>query len=266
VLASTLLGQPFDIHTGGVDLIFPHHTNEIAQAEGAVGDPFARYWLHYSHMLIDGRKMSKSEGNFYTLPDLLERGYRPSAIRRLLASGHYRTELNFTLDGLEDATRSVTRLLELRRRVGEAATEGSEIAGGRLREHVRQALAAFEAAMDDDLNLAEAWSATFVLVRDVNADLDRLGGRVRAADAEAVLDALDAIDGVFGVLALTEQESETVPEEKRRWIESRLAERSRAREAGDYARADRIRDELIAAGVEVEDTPAGSRWRLVGRG
>lgn len=268
VLAAEYLGQPFDIHTGGVDLIFPHHTNEVAQAEGATGQPFARYWLHYSHMLVDGRKMSKSEGNFYTLPDILDRGYRPSAVRRLLVSGHYRTELNFTLEGLDDATRSVDRLVEFRRRLREARAGGGALPETGLAGHAEQGLEDFERAMDDDLNLSEAWGALFVLVREGNAELDRAGRRVPASDVDAVLDALGSIDRVLGVLALADREREQaeVSEEKRRWIEERLAERDGAREAGDYERADRIRDELAAAGVEVEDTPQGSRWRLTGSG
>lgn len=279
VLASTFLGQPFDIHTGGVDLIFPHHTNEIAQAEGASGVRFARYWLHYSHMLIDGKKMSKSEGNFFTLPDLLDRGHRPSAIRRLLVSGHYRTELNFTLEGLADAARSVERLLDFRRRLeaskvkegGEGAEEGGEEGGEdlpatRLPEVAAAGLAAFESAMDEDLNLAEAWSATFGLVRDANAELDRVGQRVRSEEADAALDALASIDRVMGVVELAAEEEGSVSEEKQRWIEERVRARAEARAAGDYARADRIRDELAEAGVEVEDTPGGSLWRVARRG
>ena len=266
VLAMTHLGQPFDIHSGGVDLIFPHHTNEIAQAEGATGEPFARYWLHVRHMLVDGRKMSKSEGNYYTVGDLIERGCRPSAIRRLLASGHYRAEMNFTLAGLEDAARSVERLLEFRRRLESSPSDAPDLPETRLPELAGGALEAFEAAMDEDLNVAEAWSALFVLVREGNAELDRQGPEIRAADAEAGLAAVAAMDRVFGVLSLAEAEDVTVSEEQRAWIEEQLEARARARKGGDYARADEIRATLADAGVEVEDTPTGSRWRLVKRG
>ncbi len=267
VLALTHLPQPFDLHSGGIDLIFPHHTNEIAQAEGATGKPFARFWLHAKHALLDGRKMSKSEGNYVTLDDLIERGYKPSAVRRLLISGHYRTELNFTLTGLDDAARSVGRLLEFRRRLDAAAvSEGEDLPSTALPELAARALEDFELALDDDLNIAEAWGALFVFVREVNAELDRAGPAVAAQDARIALDALASMDRVFGVLALAEGEAAEVPEEKRRWIEERVAARAAARAGGDYARADAIRDELVAAGVEVEDTPSGSRWRLARRG
>jgi cysteinyl-tRNA synthetase len=262
VLALTHLPQPFDIHSGGVDLIFPHHTNEIAQAEGATGKPFARFWLHAKHALLDGRKMSKSEGNYLTLDDLVEHGYRPSAIRRLLVSGHYRSELNFTLASLDDAARSVERLIEVCRRLEVSRSEDVEAPRTRLAELTQQALAAFEEAMDDDLNVAEAWGALFVLVREANSELDRAGDRVPAVEAQAALDAVASMDRVFGVLALAEGEVAEVSTEKRSWIEARLTERARARAAGDYARADAIRAALAAEGVEVEDTPSGSRWKL----
>lgn len=266
VLASLHLGQPFDIHSGGVDLIFPHHTNEIAQAEAASGEPFARYWLHARHMLVEGEKMSKSAGNFYTVADLIERGHRPSAIRRLLASGHYRAEMNFTFAGLEDATRSVERLLEFRRRLSSNRSDGAEDSSTRLSEIAGQAIASFEAALDDDLNVAEAWGALFVLVREGNAELDRHGQQVPAAAAEAGLDAIASMDRVLGVLDLAEAESATVSDEERQWIEEQVEERARARAAGDYQRADEIRKALVGAGVEVEDTATGSRWKLVQRG
>jgi cysteinyl-tRNA synthetase len=267
VMAVAHLGQPFDIHTGGVDLIFPHHTNEIAQAEGATGVPFARYWLHVKHLFVEGRRMGKSEGNFYTVADLAARGFRASAIRRLLVSGHYRAELNFTLAGLEDAARSVDRLLEFRRRL-EACGSGDGASPTRLAQLARQAVADFRSAMDDDLNIAGAWAALFVLARDGNAEIDRAGGRVPAADAQAALAAVREIDAVLGVLELAEREAAAgeVPEERRRWVEGQLAERAAARAAGDYARADRIRAALGAEGFEVEDTPSGSRWRVVRRG
>ncbi len=265
VLAMTYLGQPIDIHTGGVDLIFPHHTNEIAQAEGATGKPFARFWLHAKHVLVDGAKMSKSEGNYYTLADLAERGYRPSAIRRLLVSGHYRTELNFTLGGLDDAARSVERLVELRRRL-ETSAGDRDLPGTRLPELAAQALRAFEAAMDEDLNVAEAWGGVFVFVREVNAELDRAGSQVPPDDAAAALASLESVDRVLGVLGLAAREGAAVSEEERSWIEEQLAERAAARAAGDYARADAIREALAGAGVEVEDTPQGSRWKRVPRG
>ena len=261
VMATTLLGETIDIHTGGVDLIFPHHTNEIAQSEGACGCPFARYWLHASHLLVNNAKMSKSAGNFYTIQDLIDQGYPPSVIRRLLVSAHYRTELNFTLEGLEDAGRSVERLMELRRRLEAAPGQASDLPATRLPELARAALESFEEAMDDDLNVAEGWGALFVFVRDANAELDRAAGVAAEADVAAALEAVKSMDSVFGVLDLAEREVDEVPDELRGWIEDRLAARARARENGDYARADSIREELVGAGIEIEDTPGGSRWK-----
>ncbi len=266
VMAVAHLGQPIDIHTGGVDLIFPHHTNEIAQAEGATGVQFARFWIHAKHALLDGRKMSKSQNHYYTLDDLVEQGYRPSAIRRLLVSGHYRTELNFTLQGLDDSAKSVERLMEFRRRLEASRDDDPGLAAIRLPKVAAEALRDFEKAMDDDLNVAEAWGALFMLVRDANAELDRAGPRVPAADADTVLDAVASMDRVFGVLALADREGESVSEDERCWIEEQVAERAAARAAGDYGRADEIREALAGAGVEVEDTPSGSRWKLVKQG
>jgi cysteinyl-tRNA synthetase len=262
VMATEHLGQPVDIHSGGVDLVFPHHTNEIAQAEGATGKPFARYWLHARHALLDGRKMSKSEKHYYTVDDLVDKGYSLSAIRRLLISGHYRAELNFTLAGLDDATRSIERLMEFRRRLQASRSHGPGLPSTRLPELAARALGDFESALDDDLNIAEAWGALFVLVREANAELDGAGEQVAAAEADAVLDAVESLDRVFGVLALAEAEGGTVSEELRAWVEEKLVERASARAAKDYARADAIRAELAARGVEVEDTPSGGRWRL----
>ena len=262
VMATSLLGESIDVHTGGIDLIFPHHTNEIAQSEGATGCPFARYWLHASHLLVDGARMAKSAGNFYTVQDLIDKGHRPSAIRRLLVSAHYRTELNFTLEGLEDAARSVDRLLEFRRRLQSSRGQDPDAPATRLAEIASTALSSFQEAMDDDLNVAEGWAALFSLVRDANAELDRVEQRGPEQDVDAALEALASIDGVFGVLTLADREAEDAPEELQRWIEERLEERAAARSSGDYVRADAIREELTGAGVEIEDTPTGSRWKL----
>jgi cysteinyl-tRNA synthetase len=269
-MAMRYLGETLDIHTGGVDNIFPHHVNEMAQSEAATGRPFAHFWLHAAHLLVDGAKMSKSLGNFHTVPSLVAEGVRPSSIRYLLLSGHYRSQLNFTREGLESSARAVDRLFELRRRIaagGNGPPAGDAPDGdpdARLRaEELREGWrTAFDAALDDDLNVAGALAATFDFVREANALLDASGP---AGGLESPLrDALEAFDRIFGVLALREREERALPRDEgtRRWIEERIAARAEARAAREFARADAIRDELRDHGVLIEDTPEGARWRL----
>lgn len=259
VLAATYLGQPFDIHMGGVDLIFPHHTNEIAQAEAATGKTFARFWVHAEHLLIDDRRMGKSEGNVVTVPGLVARGYRPSAVRLLLLSGHYRKQLNFTDDGLTDATQRLHRILGFRQRLRDAPAASVAPATG-LSDLIVRARNDFQAGLDDDLNVSEAWAALFNFVRDAHALLDR-AETVPAAERDAALDLLADLDRVFGVLSLADREAERLDPGLRGWIEERLAEREAARKARDFRRADAIRGELTERGVAVEDTPRGPRWK-----
>jgi cysteinyl-tRNA synthetase len=263
VLAMTHLGETLDVHAGGIDLVFPHHTNEIAQAEGATGETFSRYWLHGAHLQVEGGKMSKSLGNFYTVPDLLEEGHRPSTIRYLLLSAHYRAELNFTREGLEDADRSLERLAELRDRLRRVRNAGGDGGSGALGEAARRARAAFEEAMDDDLNVSGALAAVFDFVREANARLDEVDDREPADDAEAALAFLEDFDRVFGVLALRERERRSIAPELRSWLEEKIADREAAREAGDYERADAIRDEIEARGIALEDTPEGPQWKVL---
>ncbi|HKK28321.1 MAG TPA: cysteine--tRNA ligase [Gemmatimonadota bacterium] len=276
VMAMEYLGPTLDIHTGGVDNIFPHHTNEIAQSEGATGKTFARYWLHAAHLLVEGAKMSKSLGNFFTIPDLLERGYRPSSIRHLLLGAHYRTQLNFTLEGLEKAARALERIEELRARlraadaagdVGEAAGDGAGPEPDRpegLAAIAARAREAFEASLDEDLGVSGALAAVFDFVRDANAALDESDDRADPGGRDAALAFLEDFDRVFGVLSLRDRERREIPGERRRWLEEKIAERERARSEGEYERADRIRDEIQEAGFVLEDTPRGTRWKLAG--
>lgn len=254
------LGETLDIHAGGVDNLFPHHTNEIAQSEGATGKEFSRFWLHAEHLLVEGRKMSKSLGNCFTIPELVERGHAPSAIRYLLLSGHYRTQLNFTFDGLEAATKAVARLYEFSHRVREAV-EGETDSSTDLRGVATRARAAFEAAMDDDLNVSEALSAVFGLVREANHLLDRAHPRAPSGTG-AALDVIDAFDRVFGVLALRDRESAGGDEALVAWATAQVGEREHARANRDFARADAIRAELEARGVIVEDLAQLTRLRV----
>jgi cysteinyl-tRNA synthetase len=261
-MAMHYLGETLDIHTGGVDNLFPHHTNEIAQSEGATGKPFARYWLHAAHLLVDGGKMAKSLGNTYTIPQLAESGHAPSAIRYLLLSGHYRSQLNFTFAGLENAHRAVDRLEEFRLRLARldqtGAPPASEIGLGELAVEARRQ---FELGLDDDLNVSEALAAVFALVREGNQRLDEAAGRIPSGVPEA-LRFVDDFDAVFGVLELRQKEREELAPELREWVEDRIAARSEARRAGNFEEADRIREEIEGRSILLEDTPEGTRWRV----
>ncbi|HVG18103.1 MAG TPA: cysteine--tRNA ligase [Blastocatellia bacterium] len=245
------LGESFDIHCGGVDLIFPHHENEIAQSEGATGKPFVRFWVHSEFLLVEGEKMSKSKGNYYTVRHLIEQGYSSMAIRYLLLSVPYRTQLNFTLEGLRAAENSLGRLHNFRRRVRDY--EGRPGSHARAQEVVSEARAGFESAMNDDLNTSGALAAVFDLVRDSNIAMD--AGEFGADDREAALELLARIDSVLGVLG--EDEDEMLEPE----IEMMIEERNTARRNRDFARADQIRSDLVGRGIILEDTPQGTKWK-----
>ncbi len=292
VMAMKYLGETLDIHSAGVDLVFPHHENEIAQSEAATGKPFARYWLHAEHLLVNGEKMSKSLGNFYTLRDLIAKGYKPSAIRYLLASVHFRKHLNFTLDGLHQAQVSLDRLRNFRYRLTKEEFPAGQTP--RFQERAAAARSAFEAALDDDLNTAEALGAIFELVRDINSAMDR--GEFRDGDRAAMLDTLDRWDRIFSViedddfaklrqfeiLQSAEIGRETGEAAKQasqgenrqeptagvlagllddEEVERRIADRETARRRRDFGESDRIRAELLEAGIIIEDTKVGTRWK-----
>ena len=246
------LGETFDIHCGGVDNIFPHHENEIAQSEAATGKKFVNYWLHNEHLLVDGKKMAKKFGNFYTLRDLLKRDFDPIAIRFLLLSTHYRAQLNFTFEGLDAARAAVERLRNFMRRLQDADGKGS---GGKVAALVREAQACFSEAMDDDLNISVALGALFDFVREVNVLLD--AGLVSRSEANEVAGFMQRLDGVLGVVGKMEKK-EVLPKE----AEELIGAREEARKARDWARADALRLKLREIGVIVEDTPQGVKWSL----
>ena len=255
-MALRLLGEPpIDIHAGGIDLIFPHHENEIAQSEGATGRQFSRFWVHVEYLIVDEQKMSKSLGNTYTIPDVVEKGFRPSAVRYLLLSAHYRKQLNFTWDSLSAAEKALQRLTDFLVRLDGVTQPGSHDA---VAARVAAARTSFADAMYDDLNTAAALGAVFELVSELNSAID--AGTLGAGDVATVKEAFDEFDRVLGVLSLRRAEDERPPvpvDEIERLIEDRKAARLRR----DFAAADRIRVELAARGVLLEDSPAGTRWK-----
>ncbi len=251
------LGETLDIHTGAVDNVFPHHENEIAQSEGATGKTFVRTWLHAEHLIVDGEKMAKSKGNFYTLPDVLARGFSPRAVRYLLLSVPYRQKLNFTFDALHGAVSAVERLESLDARLRErAASADAAGASEAFAARLAEARALVRAAWEDDLNSAAALGALFGFVREANTALE--SGQLSPGDAAAGQAFLREADGVLGVLP--EAEAASLEAE----VEARIAARQEARARRDFRASDAIRDELAARGILLEDTPQGVRWRRRG--
>lgn len=254
-MSMKLLGARIDIHCGGVDNIFPHHENEIAQSEGATGKRFVNIWCHSAHLRIGGGKMAKSEGNFFTLADVLQQpDVRPSAVRYLLAANaHYRKPLNYTTEALEAAAEAVDRFATFNTRIRNAAPVGVRSAIASQAESTR---AAFEAAMDDDLNLPEAMGEVFGLIRDANREIDL--GLLDQVGKDALVTVVETVDDVLGVLELVEREQGGGVSEQ---VAELLARRSAARDAKDWSTADQLRKELAEHGIAVEDTPSGQHWR-----
>jgi cysteinyl-tRNA synthetase len=295
-MSMKFLGETFDIHSGGSDLIFPHHENEIAQSEAATGKTFVKVWVHAEHLVVNGEKMSKSLGNFFTLRDLIQKGFKPSAIRYLLASVPHRKPLNFTFEGLHQAQQSIDRLRNFRYRLTKETFAAGESTA--LQAKAREARQQFEAALDDNLNTAGALGAIFDMVREGNTAMDR--GEFRDGDRGAYLDTLERWDRIFAVLenddhaklvkfgfvregaaggeagadpkapegaetrvnagdrAAVTLVADALGDDE---IEKLIADRVAARRSGDYARSDEIRASLLKAGVILEDTKAGTRWK-----
>jgi cysteinyl-tRNA synthetase len=245
------LGETFDLHLGGIDLVFPHHENEIAQSEGATGKQFVRYWLHFEHLKVEGETMSKSKGNYYTFRDLTAQGYSAAAIRYFLLSVPCRKQLNFTFHALKGAEKTVASLRDFRARLEEAKTEpGSD---NRLHSAIDQALKDFEAGMDDDLNTSVALAAVHDLSREVNTALARRG--LREENKREVIAAINRIDSVLNVFG--NPQPQILDAEIQRLID----ERQEARHRRDFDRGDEIRDQLAARGIILEDTKDGVRWK-----
>jgi cysteinyl-tRNA synthetase len=251
------LGHTFDIHTGGVDLIFPHHENEIAQSEGATGKPFVRYWLHNEHLLVDGQKMAKSAGNFFTLRDLLKKGHSPKAIRFLLLSAHYRTKLNFTSEAMKSAEETVKGLENF---VAEMQSASGTENKKEMHKLVEEAKRGFEEAMDDDLNTPLALKSLFDLMKDVNR-LSPVSGK----DAKLVLEAIFDFDRVLGLGLSETGKVWHPPEEAETEVRKLILEREQFRKEKKWKDADRIRDSLKNKGITLEDSERGPRWKKSGK-
>ncbi|MGA7399376.1 MAG: cysteine--tRNA ligase [Candidatus Sulfotelmatobacter sp.] len=281
VMSMQELGESFDLHAGGEDLVFPHHENEIAQSESFTGKMFARFWFHVRFLLVEGEKMSKSLGNFYTLRDLVLKGHRPSSIRYLLTSVPYRNQLNFTFDGLRQAAVSVERLRNFRERL----TAGNFPSGSyaEIQALASETIGRMKNALDDDLNTAQAQAALFEMVRSANAALDASG--IKKDDVAPLLRVLEKFDEVFAVLkdddvpkmkqvldwAMTEGREKDISAELREVVQSgqlsdadiakKIAEMEDSRRARNFKVSDALRAELTAAGIVIENTKEGVRWR-----
>ena len=259
-MALRLLGEPpMDIHCGGVDLIFPHHENEIAQSEGATGRPFSRFWFHVEHLMIDDEdkgteKMSKSLGNVYNIEDVVDRGFRPSALRYLYLGVHYRKQLKFSWTAMAQAEEALKRLTDFLARLDQLPEHGRDAVASALDEAERS----FAAHIRDDLNTAAALGVVFDLVRALNSAIDN--GELGRSDAERVRATFDGFDQVLGVLSLRRLEDQRppVPVEE---IEALVEARRAARLARNFAEADRIRQDLEARGILLEDTGSSTRWK-----
>jgi cysteinyl-tRNA synthetase len=252
-MAMKYLGETLDIHTGGVDLTFPHHENEIAQSEALTGKQFVRYWLHSEHLSVDGQKMSKSLGNFYTLRDLIGMGHTPEAVRYLLASVPYRKKLNFTFDGIKAASTAIERLRNYKLRLETAVfADGVNAA---LDDRASAAAKAFDEALDDDLNTAEALAAAFEYIRDTNTAMD--SGEFRAGNCPAAQDFLARFDCIFDVLKPSVKAGGLSDAE----IDALLSERKTAKAARNFKGADEIRAQLAEQRIVIEDTKDGVRWK-----
>ena len=243
------LGKHFDIHTGGVDLIFPHHENEIAQSEAATGERFVNFWLHNEHLMVEGRRMAKRLGNYYILRDLLNKGYNPIVIRYLLLATHHRQQLNFTFDGLEAAKNALQRLYDF---VDNLKLVKGEKHNPEPDEIVQKAKKDFQEALDDDLNTSEALGVLFTMVKDVNRVTEEK--KTSSSDASKVLETIEGFDSVLGLLR---REELILDEEVKRLIEKRV----NARKEKDFKLADQIRKDLEKKGIILEDTAEGTKWK-----
>ena len=243
------LGEHFDIHTGGVDNIFPHHENEIAQSEGFTGQKFVNYWMHNAHLIVENKKMSKSTGNYHTVQELVSESHNPIAIRYVLMATHYRQQLNFTDDGLEAAKAAITRLRDFKSNVEGATGENDNPEVDKI---IDKAVAGFEAGLDDDLNISPSLAAVFDYVREINYQIANNG--LSGNDKQKVIDNLKRFDSVLGVIFVEDDSIDS-------GIEELIQKRTDAKKNKDFDTADKIRDDLLKQGIILEDTPTGTKWK-----
>ena len=248
VMSTKILGEEIDIHAGGVDLIFPHHENEIAQTEAVTNKKFVKYWIHSEHLIVEGKKMSKSEGNFFTLRDLIEKGYDAKSIRFLLISSHYRSQLNFTFDGINQAKENINRMQEVYSKIIECKTRTGIDAN--ISSITKESKRAFEEALDDDLDMPVALASIFKFVRDINRYLEN--NQVSETNKSEIIDYFETIDRVLGILS-----NKTIEVDED--VKSLIEQRDEARIKKDWKKSDEIRDELLMKGFIVEDTKEGTR-------
>jgi cysteinyl-tRNA synthetase len=264
-MAMKYLGQTIDIHTGGVDLMFPHHENEIAESEAATGKPFVRIWMHAEHLLVDGEKMSKSVGNFYTLRDLFSRGFKPSTVRFLLLSVPYRRQFNFTMEGLKQASSSVERMRNLITRLRTEKFPAGQ--NPEIEKRTALALENFEKGLEDDLNTSVALAAVFDLLREVNTSIDR--GQFHQGDVAGILEATLKFDAILALLSTDDDEKlrhlgfgAGIAELSEEAIAGLIEARETARKRRDFKKADEVRQQLAEGGIIVEDIRGGGvRWK-----
>lgn len=243
------LGKHFDIHAGGIDLVFPHHENEIAQSEASTKKKFVNYWFHNEHLLVEGHKMSKSLGNFFTLRDLLQKGFNPKAIRYLLLSANYRVQLNFTEEAVKAAENAVQRLNDFMIKLREIKAEYNN---KEIKKIISKTKKEFEDAMDDDLNISGALSHIFEFIKIINTSM--MENKIGKKDAKEIIQFVHNIDKVLGVLE--EKEEKLSPE-----LKKLIDEREKARKEKDFKKADKLREELKQKGIVLEDTKEGVRWK-----
>lgn len=255
-MAMQLLGETVDIHVGGIDNMFPHHENEIAQSEAYSEKPFVKLWMHAEHLVVDNKKMSKSLGNFFTLRDLLNKGYTGLQVRYMLMHVHYKTQLNFTFEGIDSVKSSLQRLQDFVHRLLEIQTPGGT---GSLEDPIQKGWNGFVEAMGDDLNVSSALASLFDLVREVNSAYD--AGQVKQRDAEEVIEVLKKFNEILGILSF-EPAVDAVPRE----LQVALSERNQARKEKNWAQADQLRKLIVSKGYVIEDTPAGARLKKVDDG